>query len=217
MWVLKVKVITWPWPKVVYIQKFKLDFLRNYCADLNHILYASFQVQGNANLMTWCWSHDQDGRHAIYFKNPSKIHETWYVALGTPAHHSLFKWWTWSVLDLLYGKIKFGNLGFSRKKVKTVDFSDTIAASDLKVSMSSHLIEYMKVCEYWMSRSFLDLGSRWCTYKNSNRIFFSETTLPIWTYFFLWKLSGKRKWKSDNMMLVTWPRWPPCPYILKTL
>ena len=27
--------------------KFKLDFLRNYCADLNQILYESFQVQGN--------------------------------------------------------------------------------------------------------------------------------------------------------------------------
>ena len=33
-------------------------------------------------------------------------------------------------------------------KVKTVDFSETIAASDLKVSRSRHLIECMKVCEY---------------------------------------------------------------------
>ena len=33
-------------------------------------------------------------------------------------------------------------------KVKTVDFSETIAGSDLKVSRSSHLMEYMKVCEY---------------------------------------------------------------------
>ena len=33
-------------------------------------------------------------------------------------------------------------------KVKTVDFSETISASDLKVSRISHLIEYMKVCEY---------------------------------------------------------------------
>ena len=31
---------------------FKLDFLRNYCTDLNQILYESFQVQGNENLMT---------------------------------------------------------------------------------------------------------------------------------------------------------------------
>ena len=33
-------------------------------------------------------------------------------------------------------------------KVKTVDFSETIEASDLNVSRSSHLIEYMKICEY---------------------------------------------------------------------
>ena len=32
--------------------------------------------------------------------------------------------------------------------MKTVDFSETIAASDLKVGRSSHLIEYMKACEY---------------------------------------------------------------------
>ena len=38
--------------KVVYIQKFKPDFLRNNCADLNQIFYESFQVQGNKNLMT---------------------------------------------------------------------------------------------------------------------------------------------------------------------
>ena len=33
-------------------------------------------------------------------------------------------------------------------KVKAVDFSETIAASYLKASRSSHLIECMKVCEY---------------------------------------------------------------------
>ena len=33
-----------------------------------------------------------------------------------------------------------------RKKVKTVNFSETIAARDLKVGRSRHLIEYMKVC-----------------------------------------------------------------------
>ena len=28
---------------------------------------------------------------SIYGKNPSKLHEIWYVAFGTPAHQSLFK------------------------------------------------------------------------------------------------------------------------------
>ena len=32
--------------------------------------------------------------------------------------------------------------------MKTVDFSETIAASDLKVGRTRHLIEYMKVFEY---------------------------------------------------------------------
>ena len=46
---------------------------------------------------------------------------------------------------LWQGQIWFG---FAIGKVKTVDFSETIAASDLKVGRSRHLIEYMKVCEY---------------------------------------------------------------------
>ena len=32
--------------------------------------------------------------------------------------------------------------------MKTVDFSETIAASDLKIGRSRHLNECMKVCEY---------------------------------------------------------------------
>ena len=62
--------------------------------------------------------------------------------------------------------------------MKTVDYTETIAASDLKVGESRHLNEFMKVSEFERSRSFLDLGPRSCTYKSSNRIF-SEATVPI--------------------------------------
>ena len=57
---------------------------------------------------------------------------------------------TLSGRDLIYGNVKFGNLGFSvyGEKVKTVDFSETIAASDLKVGRCRQLIEFLKVCEY---------------------------------------------------------------------
>ena len=79
---------------------------------------------------------------------------------------------------MTYFKVNFRNLGFFIGKVKTVNFSETIAASDLTFGRSNHLIEYMKVCEYLRSRSFLDCGPRSCTYKISYRIF-SETTLPI--------------------------------------
>ena len=39
-------------------------------------------------------------------------------------------------------------LAFLWEKVKTVDFSETIAACDLKVGRCRKLIEIMKVCEY---------------------------------------------------------------------
>ena len=63
-------------------------------------------------------------------------------------------------------------LAFLQEKVKTVNFSETIAASDLKQ------MDLMKICKYRRSRSFFDLGPRLCTYKNSNQIF-SETTVLI--------------------------------------
>ena len=37
---------------------------------------------------------------------------------------------------------------FLWEKLKTVDFSETIAACDLKIGRCRQLIEFMKVCEY---------------------------------------------------------------------
>ena len=50
--------------------------------------------------------------------------------------------------------------------MKTVDFSKTIEACDLKVGRHRQLITLMKVCEYCRSRSFLDLGPRPFMYEN---------------------------------------------------
>ena len=73
---------------------------------------------------------------------------------------------TWSVLDLFNGNVKFGNLGFSMGKSENSGFfSETIAASDLKVGRCRQLIEFLKVCEYWRSRSFLyHIFSRFCMF-----------------------------------------------------
>ena len=54
---------------------------------------------------------------------------------------------TWSDLDLFYGKVKFGNLGFSMGKSEKVHFSESIAATDLKDGRCRQLFEVMKVCE----------------------------------------------------------------------
>ena len=50
--------------------------------------------------------------------------------------------------------------------MKTVNFLETIAASDLKVGRAGQLIELMKLCEYSRSRSCLYLGLRLFTYEN---------------------------------------------------
>ena len=54
---------------------------------------------------------------------------------------------------------------FLWEKVKTVDFSETIAACDLKVGRCRQLIGFMKVCEYRRSRLFLyHIFSRFCMF-----------------------------------------------------
>ena len=62
--------------------------------------------------------------------------------------------------------------------MKTMDFSENIAACHLKVGRCRQLIEFMKACEYLTSGSFLDLGPRSFTYENQN-LLFSETTWPF--------------------------------------
>ena len=71
----------------------------------------------------------------IYGKNPSKIFSRTDGLISTK-------------LGLLYGKVKFGNLGFPMGKRENSGFSETIAASDLKAGRCRQLIKFMKVCEY---------------------------------------------------------------------
>ena len=44
----------------------------------------------------------------------------------------------------------------------------------------------------------------------------SQKLLCLYEPYFVCKLSGTRKWNSDDMMLVTWQRWPP-HHMVKTL
>ena len=85
----------------VVVHNFKHLLLRNRWADQSQILCGASLGRGNEILFAASGSHDQDGRHAHIWSKPFKnlllqnrradFHETWYVALGTPAHHSLFK------------------------------------------------------------------------------------------------------------------------------
>ena len=61
-------------------------------------------------------------KNLLLWNRQTDFHETWYVASVTPAHYSLFKWWPCIDLDLIYGKVKFGNLGFSIWKIENSAF-----------------------------------------------------------------------------------------------
>ena len=94
----------------------------------------------------------------IYGKNPSKI---FFSETGGPISTKLGMkhWGLQPIIDCsnddpgvtLTYFTAMSNLvtyAFVWEKVKTVHLSETIAASYLKASRSSDLIEYMKVCEY---------------------------------------------------------------------
>ena len=76
------------------------------------------------------------------------LHETWFVASETPSYNSLFKWCPWVDLDLFYGKEYFVTYAFSIGTNENLDFSEIIAACDLKIGSCSQLTEFLKVCEY---------------------------------------------------------------------
>ena len=88
------------------------------------------------------------------------FNETWHVAFRTLAHHSLYKSLLLDDLDLFYGKLNFGYIGFSMEKETTLNFSGSFVACGLKVGRYRQHVELMKCCEYKRSRSFLDLCQR---------------------------------------------------------
>ena len=72
-----------------------------------------------------------------------------------------------------------------------MDFSETIAASDLKVSRSRHLIEYMNVCEYIEGQGhFLTLAQD-RVHTNFKPGFLRNYCADL--NLFSWKLSGTMK------------------------
>ena len=157
----------------------------------------------------------------IYGKNPSKnlllwnrwtdFHETWYVASMTPAHHSLFKWWSWVDLDLFYGKVKIWELRlFYRKKWKLLIFQNFCS------QWPGNCIKIMKICDYWRSRSFLDLDPKSVNIWNLKLAFlrnhWANQSQILYVSF---QVQGNENLLT--LMLVTWPKWLPRPYVVKTL
>ena len=125
-----------------------------------------------------------------------------------------FKWWPWVDRDLFYGTVKWSLILLYGEKAKTMGFLETIVVYDIKVGRWSQLNEYMKVYEYQRSRSFIDLGPSHSDLIFSN--FFSSITVrPIEAKFHV-EPPWDGRTKIIQMVQVTGPRWPPCPYMIKT-
>ena len=63
-------------------------------------------------------------KNLLLWNQWADFHETWYLASGTRAHHSLYKSWPWGDLDLFYSKVKFGDLGFCMGKSENTGYFD---------------------------------------------------------------------------------------------
>ena len=75
--------------------------------------------------------------------------------------------------------------------MKTVDFSEIIAASDLKVGRSRHLIKCMKYVSIEGQGHYLTLAQGRVHTKIQTR--FSQKLLGLSELYFVCKLSGTRK------------------------
>ena len=138
IWVLKVKVISWPWPKVVDIQNSNWIFSETTVLILTKLCMKAFRFK---EIKIW-W---HDARHIIKMaampkcgKNPSKIFSRTGRLISTKP--VMYNWGLQPIIvcsnndpgvTLTYFTAR-SNLvteAFLWEKVKTVDFSENIAAS----------------------------------------------------------------------------------------
>ena len=86
------------------------------------------------------------------------------------------------------------------KDLKKISFSGTKRPMVMKLGMHHRVLEYYQVCSN----------------DDPGLTFSSETTGPIKSCF-IWSFYGMGEHIFAQTVLVTWPRWPPCPYMVKTL
>ena len=87
-------------------------------------------------------------RKLLLRNRQADFHETWYVHRGLQPIIVCSNDDPRVTLTYFTAMSNLVTYAFLWEKVKTVDFSETIAACDLKVGRCRQLIEVMKVCEY---------------------------------------------------------------------
>ena len=120
--------------------------------------------------------------------------------------------WPWPILQ--QGQIWSHTFLFG-KKVKTMEFSETIVVYDINVGRCSKLNEDMNLYEYQRSRSFIDLPRS--LRVNIFKLLFLRKVQGWLKPNFMWSHHGMGKRKFVQMVQVTLPVWLPCSYMVKSL
>ena len=121
----------------------------------------------------------------------------------------------WVDLDPFYAKVKFGYIGFCVGKSENyVLFGNYCSCRPQSwFKYSNEWVNEVK----WVSKVkdyYLTLAKGHSDFKIKS-CFFSETVESFRTKFHM-KAYGCMEWKFIQMSRVTWPRWLPCPYMVKT-
>ena len=118
IWISKIKVIQWPWSRVIQIQHLKTSF----SLETAKLIEAKFHMEppwdggtkvywngrGHMTNMATMPIYGKNIRKSTSRESKADDQESCYVASGARVLPSLFKWWPWVDLDLFYGKVKFG-------------------------------------------------------------------------------------------------------------
>ena len=83
--VLKVKVISWPWPKVLYIWKLKLAMSESTLPIITK-LYVTLKWK-LINMMLVTWGHAIYGINAFFQEPVGRFDDYWYEAFETQAYY----------------------------------------------------------------------------------------------------------------------------------
>ena len=146
------------------------------------------------------------GKNLLLQNHWASCLQTQYVACGELILQKSYKWWPWIDLTLFFGKVKFSPLGMWIEKVH---FLVVIVLFDTTMHQNLTLIEF------WRSRSLGDLGQR--SYVSClltfSKGFSYETFWPVSFKLHIQPPSKEGKNVYIFFVQVTWPRWPPCPYM----
>ena len=171
-------------------------------------------------------------KNLLFLNQKADDLESSYAALVTRVLPNLFKRWLWVDLYIFYSKVKFGLFCFYMGKCLSCRFPRNYwSLWGESWYIYSQINEYIMIYETQpRSMSFTDLCPRSLRFNIFKLLFKKKKKKkkpfeakfhkkPAWDVKlnFIKSLHGMLGWKFIQIFWVTWPRWLPGPYMVKTL